>query len=150
MVFAPQNPTTTPLLDDQRLQYVWFIDAACVFADGPPGNLGARLNTHWARSNSALPNPLDVALTSLTILNGLLQTPERPLIPDAWQRIPIFWDTQELATGNSVLVQLFAGSNVLGRNYTFSAYGRYYDKQILSNRAFGRLISPVAVSQFEG
>jgi len=35
-------------------------------------------------------------------------------------------------------------------NYRIEIMGRYYDKQVLSNRAFGRLIAPEAVSQFEG
>ncbi len=149
--FVPQNPTTTPTLDDQRLQYVWFIDAAgIVTTAGAVGNLSARIQTHWARPNSALPNPLDMARVNGPLFDGLTTVPTEPLIPAAWQRIPIFWDTQELLSGNNVLVHLQAQTNTLNANYTFSAYGRYYDRQILSNRGFGRLISPPAVSQFEG
>jgi len=149
--FVPQNPTTTPLLDDQRLQYVWFIDAACAFNDaGDPGNISARIQTHWARPNSALPNPLDMVKTVDSRPDGLIIGPVDELIPAAWQRIPIFWDSQELVAGNVSLVHLQIQANVDLSGNTFSAYGRYYDRQILSNRGFGRLISPEAVSQFEG
>jgi len=150
LVFVPQNPTTTPTLDDHRRQYVWFIDAAGIIVDAEPMAGGARIQTHWARPNSALPNPLDMLMVhDFRSLAGFFG-PIEPLIPDAWQRIPIFFDTQELASGNNTLVTLRCLTNVDLANYTFSAYGRYYDRSILSNRAFGRLISPVAVSQFEG
>lgn len=149
--FVPQNPTTTPLLDDQRLQYVWFLDAVGIFtAPADAGNISARLQTHWARPNSALVGPLDVAIVLDTIFDGVLFGPIRNLVPKEWARIPIFWDTQELLTGGLALAQLSVQNNVLANNYTFSVSGRYYDKQILSNRAFGRLISPPAISQFEG
>jgi len=149
--FKPQNPTTTPTLADQRLQYVWFIDAAGILSDAsPPGNLSARIQTHWARPNSALANPLDMANVRATLNDGLIRASEGPLIPAAWQRIPIFFDSQELTSGNDVLVHLQVQLNVDLSNNTFSAYGRYYDRQILSNRSFGRLISPPAISQFEG
>jgi len=149
--FSPQNPILTPTLPDQRLQYVWFIDAAGItVGTAGGGNQGARLNTHWARPNSALPSPLDMMVVRDGLFNGNLEGASDPLIPAAWQRIPLFWDTQELATGNQVLVHLQVENNVNLVNHTFSAYGRYYDRQILSNRGFGRLISPAAVSQFEG
>lgn len=149
--FVPQNPSTTPLLDDQRRQYVWFIDAAGIHSNGGAiGNLSARLQTHWARPNAALASPLQVVIVRDSLDDGLITGPDGLLIPQAWQRIPIFWDTQELASGNNVLVHLQIENNVNTIGYTLSAYGRYYDRQILSNRGFGRLISPEAVSQFEG
>jgi len=148
--FVPQNPTTTPLLEDQRLQYVWFLDAAGILTGGGGGDASVRMQTHWARSNSALPNPLDMVIIRDTLFDGLITGPIGNLVPDAWQRIPIFWDTQELVAGNNVLVHLQSETNVDLLPYTYSAYGRYYDRQILSNRSFGRLISPPAVSQFEG
>jgi hypothetical protein len=148
--FVPQNPTTTPTLDDQREQYVWFIDAAGVLADGVLGNVGARIQPHWARSNAALNPPVDYAVVVPTLTDGLILAAAVPLIRPEWQRVPIFWTPENIASGNSVLVHLQAQTNTLAVNYTFSAHGRYYDRQILSNRAFGRLISPVAMSQFEG
>lgn len=149
--FEPQNPTTTPTLDDQRRQYVWFIDAAGIISDAAgAGNMMSRIQTHWARSNTALTNPLDMPKVVDSLSDGQNNAPVEPLIPDAWQRIPLFWDTQELLSGVNTLVELQIENNVDLSNNTFSAYGRYYDKQILSNRGFGRLISPAAVSQFEG
>ena len=148
--FLPQNPGTTPTLPDQRLQYVWFLDGAGIHADLTPGNVSVGLATHWARSNSALDSPLSMVVVRDTQTDGLRFAPIDDLVPEAWKRVPIFWDTQELVSGSSVLVHLQAQTNTNTANYTFSAYGRYYDKQILSNRSFGRLISPPAVSQFEG
>ena len=149
--FEPQNPTTTPTLDDQRRQYVWFIDAAGIISDAAgAGNMMSRIQTHWARPNSALSNPLDMPKNVDSVSDGQNNAPIEPLIPAAWQRIPIFWDTQELAAGGNTLLELQVENNVDLANYTFSAYGRYYDRQILSNRGFGRLISPVAMSQFVG
>jgi len=149
--FEPQNPTLTPTLDDQRLQYVWFLDAAGVIADVSSGNHSIRLQTHWARPNSALTNPLDLISIHDSRTDGQNFGPLRdPMVPTAWQRIPIFWDAQELASGNQALTTLVTQNNIDAGNYTFSAYGRYYDRQILGNRSFGRLISPVAISQFEG
>lgn len=148
--FVPQNPSTTPTLDDQREQYVWFVDGAGVLADATPGNVGVRINPHWARSNAALTPPVDYAIVVATLTDGLVFAAAVPLIRPEWQRIPIFWAPRELAAGNSVLVHLQAQTNTLAVNYTFSVHGRYYDKQILGNRGFGRLISPAAVSQFEG
>jgi len=148
--FVPQNPTTTPTLDDQRRQYLWFIDAAAVFADATPGNVGARIQPAWARSNAALSPPVDYAIAVATLTDGLVFTAGVPLIRPEWQRIPLFWSPAELASVTRVLVHLQAQTNTLNVNYTFSAHGRYYDKQILGNRGFGRLISPPAISQFEG
>lgn len=148
--FVPQNPTTTPTLDDQRQQYVWFLDAVGILTDQDEGNVSARLQTHWARSNTLLGPPLDVAIVLDTIFDGVVFGPIINLVPKEWSRIPIFWDTQELASGGLALAQLSVQTNTLNTNYTFSVAGRYYDRQVLSNRAFGRLISPVAVSQFEG
>jgi len=146
--FVPQNPTDTPTLPDQRRQFVWFIDAAGILAAGVSGNMSARIQTHWARPNAALPNPLDMAKSNGPLFDGLLTVPSEPLIPAAWQRIPIFWDTQGLVADNNVLVHLQVQTNTDLASYTFSAYGRYYDRQILANRAFSRLVSPSAVSQF--
>lgn len=151
IIFVPQNTVTTPTLDDQRLQYVWFLDAAGIISDAAgAGNMMSRLQTHWARPNSALTNPLDMMKVVDSLSDGQNNAPVEPLVPSAWQRTPIFFDTQELAAGSITLVELQIENNVDLSNNTFSAYGRYYDKQILGNRGFGRLISPPAVSQFEG
>jgi len=39
--------------------------------------------------------------------------------------------------------------NVDNNESEFSCYGPYYDRQILANRGFGRLVSPPAISQFD-
>ena len=149
--FVPQNPTTTPTLDDQREEYVWFLDAAGIIVGVTGGgNCNARLQTHFARSNTLLPNPLDMVVVRDLLESAGIFAPTDDLIPESWKRVPIFWDTQELAVPTITLLQLGVENNVDLANYTFSVYGRYYDRQILSNRGFGRLISPVAISQFEG
>jgi len=148
--FQPQNPALTPTLDDQRLQYVWFVDGANITANGTPGALGCKIVAHWARSNAAISPAGEVQWADLSRFDGLHFTSIRTLVPPGWERMPIFWDTQELTVGNSTIVHLQAETNTNTVTYNFAAYGRYYDKQILSNRGFGRLISPPAVSQFEG
>jgi len=148
--FVPQNPTTTPTLDDQREQYVWFVTAAGIIGGSQPGNLLSRIQPHWARSNAALSPPVDYGIVVDSLEAGTGFFPGIPLIPLEWQRIPIFWAPRELAAGNNVLVDLVAETNTLAANYTFSAHGQYYDKQILGNRGFGRLIAHPAISQFEG
>lgn len=148
--FEPQNPALTPTLADQRRQYVYFIDDAMIIVDSNPGQLSAQVSPHWARANSAIGARFRgvISRDALTT-DGNLFAPIGLLVPDS-SRTPIFWDTQELAGANNQIVRLTAENNVLAADYEFRAWGRYYDRQVLSNRAFGRLISPVAVSQFEG
>jgi len=149
--FVPQNPATTPLLDDQRLQFVWFVDGANITASGSGiGNLGCKVSFHWARANVAVSPPAEVQQIRASAADGLHGTSLGTLLPRDVSRIPVFWDTQELAVGGPSIVHLQVENNINLLTYNFSAFGRYYDKQILSNRAFGRLIQPAAVSQFEG
>jgi len=127
--FRPQNPADTPTLDDQRRQYVYFVDGIQMSANGAPGNVFARIIMHMARSNVTFTPPFSHIRASPTIDDGL---------------------ALELATGNAIIVQLGYENNVLARVYRSAAYGRYYDRQLLGNRAFGRLVMPAAISQFEG
>lgn len=148
--FIPQNPTDTPTLPDQRRQYVYFVDGVGISANTDPGNLGVDIFAHWARSNSALTNRFTHQLHRDAITDGSTFAPSGPLMQDYMRRTPIFWDTQELAANSDIIVTLHAQTNTLATVYQARCYGRYYDRQVLSNRAFGRLISPVAQSQFEG
>jgi len=149
VTFVPQNPATTPTLPDQRRQYVWFLDGATVH--GGPGDFGQirfQVFTHWARPNAALAMPplIDVIQARGDI--GFQKAPARPPLPTAVSRLPIFWDTQELAASNNQIISITVQSNVNNDELEFSCYGRYYDRQILANRSFSRLISPAAISQF--
>lgn len=143
------TPQVGPALPDERLQYVYFIDGAVVQGSTNPGNLTCRVRTHAARANTALDDRFfhSVSATSLDIGQGSFG-PSRPLIAEYMTRTPIFWDTQELAIGGTTIVDLFAQVNTLATLYLFRAYGRYYDRQVLSNRSFGRLVSPPPVAPF--
>jgi len=147
--FVPRNPVDTPTLVDARRQYVYFVDGLQITTNTTPGNVEARIRMHMARSNQALTPPFEhvVIRTSLQSETNFFG-PSAPLMDDYMTRTPIFWDTQELASTESDLVILNAQTNTNLTLYNFKAYGRYYDRQILSNRAFGRLIAPPAVSQF--
>lgn len=150
VTFEPQNPTTTPTLADQRREYVYFIDGVRI-TSSVTGNFTIIIFMHMARSNSALVTPFTHTRTLPDLADGVgTFRPNGSLMEERMTRTPIFWDTQELATGGNGLVQLIAENNVLVANYRFEAYGRYYQRGVLSNRAFGRLVSPPAMSQFEG
>ena len=151
VTFVPQNPTTTPTLEDQRRAYVFFLDGATIH-DGPatPVSMSAEVFTHWARPNVAIAIPAQYnRIAGVTIAAGQFK-PTFPLIELQVSRLPIFWDSQELAGTANQIVRLILGNNINSNEAEFSCYGRYYDKQVLSNRAFGRLIAPEAVSQFSG
>jgi len=149
VTFVPQNPTTTPTLEDQRRQYVWFLDGMTVH-DGAvtPVGIGFEVFTHWARPNVALAMP---AVWNAAFVDDALAGqffPRQAAIPEAISRLPIFWDTQELAGTNNQICRITLAVNVNNNEAEFSCYGRYYDRQILANRGFGRLIQPPAISQF--
>ena len=149
VTFVPQNPTTTPTLDDQRRQYVWFVDGASIhMGASDPGKMSVEIFTHWARPNAALAMPALYQTAVFGRVTAAQFKPEFPMIPQGISRLPIFWDTQELAGTNNQIVVLTLQTNVNNDEGEFSCYGRYYDRQILSNRGFGRLVSPPAVSQF--
>ncbi len=152
VTFVPQNPTTTPTLDDHRRQYVWFLDGMTVH-DGAttPGNVGFEVFTHWARANFALAVPAVYNVNFATPNSVAAQFfPRDMLHSEVISRLPIFWDTQELAATNNQIVRITLANNVNNNEAEFSCYGRYYDRQILGNRGFGRLVAPPAISQFEG
>lgn len=147
--FQPQNPTLTPALPDQRLEFVYFVDGATIFVNTDPGNVSCRVRTHMARSNAAIAVPFEQIIARDTIqVETNVFAPAGELVPVAWKRTPVFWDTQELTAGEDDIVLLSAQTNTNLSIYRARAYGRYYDRQILSNRAFSRLVSPEAVSQF--
>jgi len=138
----PQNPTDTPTLDDRRRQYVYFLDYATIFANTEPGPLTAEVRMHFARSNAAITPPIRAVVTRDALQGQTnLFSPDAPLLPPNVERWPIFWDTQELAAGDDNIVILSALINTLATIYRVRAFGRYYDRQILSNRAFGRLVA---------
>lgn len=149
VTFVPQNPSDTPTLPDQRRQYVWFLDGATIRVAGTtPGSIAVEVFTHWARPQVALAMPAlyqNVAL--VTIVAGSF-FPRGRLLTDQMSRLPIFWDTQELAATNNQICRLTLGVNNDNDESEFSCYGRYYDRQILANRGFSRLVSPPAISQF--
>lgn len=148
--FVPQNPTTTPTLADQRLQYVYFVDGVRITGGEEVGNFGLAIRTHFARANQALSTPFSIEVARDGIATANVFAPSGDLFSAYMSRIPIFWDTQELRSGTVFIVQLAAQTNVLAANYRMDAYGRYYDRAVVGNRAFGRLVSPEAVSQFQG
>lgn len=150
VTFVPQNPTDTPTLPDHRRQFVWFVDGASVH-DGPtdPFTMSVEVFTHWARPNAALAMPALYQVGVDSFASASQFKPSRPLIPEGISRLPIFWDTQELAGTNNQIVVITLNTNVNNNESEFSAYGRYYDRQLLANRGFGRQVQPPAISQFE-
>jgi len=140
--FVPANPTDTPTLDDRRRQYVYFIDGATMFASTDPGVLMAETQMHFARANAAITPPVRLPIARNALQGSANQfSADGELLPRGVQRWPIFWDTQELAGTSNIIVVLVALTNTLATLYRSFAWGRYYDRQILSNRAFGRLVA---------
>ena len=68
--FVPQNPTDTPTLQDQRREYVYFVDGMRATADGDPGNWSSRIVMHMARSNSTFTPPFEHIRHGTTITDG--------------------------------------------------------------------------------
>jgi len=136
--------------ESERLQFVWFFDGVDVIANTNPGRVSREILTHWARANSAIGQRFAHRKNVPTATDGAVFYPTEDLMSDYITRTPVFWDTQELAVGSTRLCTIRAATNTLATSYEFRIYGRYYDKQILNNRGFGRLVSPAAVSQFEG
>jgi len=141
--FVPQNPTDTPTLDDHREEYVYFIEGAVMLANTDPGVLMAEVRMHMARANQALTPPYrhPIARNALQGETNIF-APDGDMLPQGIRRWPIFWDTQELAGTDNIIVFLAALTNTLATIYRSRVWGRYYSRQILSNRAFGRLVAP--------
>lgn len=147
--FVPQNPTDTPTLADQRRQYIYFCDGLQLVSAADPGNVEGRVNTHWARSNSALLDRFeDDVVRDMLAVRGIF-VPDGSLISRQAHRMPIFWDTEELVSGTNGLCSVFAENNLNANLYRARCYGRYYDRQLLSNRSFGRLVSPPPVAPLD-
>lgn len=151
LVWRVTNIIDNPTLPDFRRRYVLFIDALRMTADGDPGNWSVQLATHMARANAALTPPFDWFHSGVALTDGITFSPSTPILDPRISRFPIFWDTEEFQAGASLTlaVQQF-GTNTNLQVYTFGIFGRYYDRAILGNRGFGRLVAPEAVSQFEG
>lgn len=153
LIFITQNPTDTPTLNDQRREFCWFIDNVSIRATpADPGNVSCQVLSHFARSNVVLPIPFGTAVSRTVQGDGLDFIPTGPLLEPQTLRQPLFWDTQELADASGPtqnLIVLRAQLNVLANTYAFRAYGRYYDRQVLANRSFGRLIAPPPVAPFD-
>lgn len=147
--FVCQNPTDTPTLSDHRRRYVYFIDAAAMQANGDQGNVSFQIQCHMARANSVAAAPFFTGQSSPTIFDGLNFFPSSPLVGPQTTRMPIFWDTQELATNQDIMFTLRAENNVNLTAYSYRVYGRYYDRQLLANRSFGRLVAPPPVAPGE-
>lgn len=147
--FVPQNPTDTPTLDDQRRQYVYFVDGISGVTDpaADPGTVEATISTHFARANALIAGFQSVVARDM-LSTGRTFAPIGDLMPPGGNRIPIFWDTQELGGTLNAIVTVVFSANILALTYTVGAYGRYYDRQVLSNRSFGRLISPPPLAPF--
>ncbi len=147
--FVPQNPTTTPTLADQRRQYMYFIDGVEMTCSVDPGNWSVRGAMHLARSASNLaPFQARRAGTVMVDNGSAIFIPSEILWPAEWQRMPIFWDTQELAVGQVDFLTLQFENNINLAVYDFACWGRYYDRQVLTNRSFGRLVSPPPLAPF--
>lgn len=147
LVFITQNPVDTPPLDDRRRQYVYFIDNASIRGvGGVTGDMSCQVSMHMARSNAALTPPFFTTKAAAAIADGIDRLPATPLVDPQTTRMPIFWDTEEFSNNENNLAIMRCETNTAGVFYDFRAYGRYYDRQVLSNRAFGRLISPPPVA----
>jgi len=148
--FQPRNPTTTPTLPDARREFVYFCDGATMLVLGSitPDDMRVEYQTHWARANVVLATPSQHILNSNPLNIASQFAPNQPIYDSYISRFPMFWDAQELGLANNDLVVCRFESNDLLSNFRARCWGRYYDRQILANRAFGRLISPPAISQF--
>jgi len=150
VTFVPQNPTDTPTLADHRRQYVWFVDGIGIH-DGAasPGFFTVEVETHWASPVGAAFAEPNFSATLAAADGGAGQFhPRGILLPDNISRFPIFWDAQALGGVDNTIVRLTLETNVDNNEGIAQVHGRYYDRQILANRALGRLTAPPAVSQF--
>jgi len=149
--FVPRNAQTTPTLPDARRQYVYFCDGALATSFGTvsPGDISVQYGTHWARANASLTERFRHIFAAQVLQISTSFIPRTPIFQAYVSRLPMFWTDRELILGSLIdLVTIRYETNDALNIYNARCYGRYYDKQILANRAFGRLVSPPAISQF--
>lgn len=151
VVWVVQNPTTNPTLADQRRQYVFFIDDFRTTVNADPGNVEVNVFAHFDRPNVALGPPFTHIEVSDMIVgaNGVFHN-SLPWLDGRTSRLPIFWAPRELADNIGNIAEVNFQNNVDTKTYRVEVLGRYYDHGILSQRGFGRLIAPPALTQFEG
>lgn len=148
--FMVRNPTDTPTLADARREYCYFIDAIDAQCTLDPGNISAHAFTHNARANVALVTRQRHGIIRATLTNGTLFVPTGKLWGPGLRQEPFFWEPQELLGAFNTWIQIQCSTNTNLGEYFFRVKGRYYDIGVTQQRAFGRLISPPALSQFEG
>lgn len=148
--FEPRNPVLTPTLDDARRQYVYFADGVSIVVPSSldVGFMSASYETHWARANVAITLGSRWIMSAQSINIGNTRTSLQPLHAPEISRFPMYWDPQDLDGVENRMVTLRIQTNDILALYQGKAWGRYYDRQILANRAFSRLVSPAAISQF--
>lgn len=150
LAFVPRNPFTTAGLPDARREFVYFTDGVSlrILDSIGPGSIRAEYRTHWARANAAIGNNSRHIISSTPINIDGEWTSRDPLYHDYIARFPQFWSSDNLGGQDIDLVFFRIEINENGATYELRCWGRYYDKQILANRAFGRLIQPPAITQF--
>lgn len=146
-----QNPTTNPTLRDQRLEYIFFVDDIRTSVGSDPGNADVAVFAHFDRPNITLGPPFTHREVSDFIVagSGLFGNVE-PWLQGRTSRMPIFWAPRELADNIGNIAEVNFQTNVDTAGYRVEILGRYYDRQLLSQRGFGRLIADPALSQFQG
>ena len=149
--WVPQNILDTPPLPDKRLEHVYFVDGGAMQTLGAvsSGVFVVSYETHWARANVAIVNRFAHRFAARPQLENAITTPLDPIYADYVSRFPIFWERSELGLGSLTEMSTMRWeANTIAQTFTARIYGRFYDRQVLANRAFGRLISPPAISQF--
>lgn len=149
VAWVPENPVDVAGGEDHRRRYVYFVDGIMAECSADMGNVQAVVEMHMARANVALPTRFQHRITRATLATGAAFVPDGELIDPFTHRMPIFWDTQELESGTRILVDLIIETNVLAATYRLRCYGRYYDRQLLFNRSFGRLVAPPPLAPFD-
>jgi len=149
VTFVPQNPATTPTLDDHRRVYMWMLDGVSI-NDGAvdPLSCSVEIFNHWASPGGFAAAGVWYQKTVDMSETGGQFKPLTSLVDPEVARMPIFWDNAAIPFTPAEIVRLTLQRNTDNNEATFIAWGRYYDRQVLANRAFGRLVQPAAISQF--
>lgn len=148
--FQPNTPTNSPTIPDKRRQYLYFTDGVIGRANTDPGIISARCRMHNARGNTAITPPYETMIARASVrAETNLFAPNGSLLDRFQDRMPQFWDTQELADNNDDLVIVTWFTNTLNTLYNAKVSGRYYDRQVVSNRSFGRLIAPAPIAPLD-